>query len=47
MGSRYAHLAPDTLKGATDCLADTQEGWYKRYRLHPHPGKLLKANGSR
>jgi integrase len=34
MVSRYAHLAPDNLKGATDCLAAGQ-GWYKTYPRHP------------
>jgi len=50
MVSRYAHLAPVNLKGATDCLSAGQ-GWYKdgtnATPTTPHPGKLLKANGSR
>jgi integrase len=49
MVSRYAHLAPDNLKGATDCLART--GSYKD-RTKPSTatpliGKLLISNGSR
>jgi integrase len=49
MVSRYAHLAPDNLKGATDCLA--RKKWYKggtnATPSTPPPAKVLITNGSR